>query len=71
MDNLPFPGKWRGLRRAQKSAPPGGKGALLDTDVFEVLPRLGIEHQTGLPGNPQGRGMIERLNQTVGHLIAR
>ena len=49
----------------------GQTNKVLDTDVFGVLPRLGIEHQTGLPGNPQGRGMIERLNQTVGHLIAR
>mgnify|MGYP000545183537 FL=1 len=49
----------------------GQTNKVLDTDVFGILPRLGIEHQTGLPGNPQGRGMIERLNQTVGHLIAR
>lgn len=33
----------------------------LDHPVHGVLGRLGIAHHTGIPGNPQGRGIIERL----------
>lgn len=33
----------------------------LDHPVHGVLARMGIAHETGIPGNPQGRGIIERL----------
>lgn len=49
----------------------GEKNKFLDTEVTGMLPRLGIKHETGIAGNPQGRGIIERLNKTVGLLIAR
>lgn len=50
---------------------PGETGKMLDADVVGMLPRLGIEHFTGIPGNPQGRGIIERFNKTVPHEVAR
>lgn len=49
----------------------GEKNKFLDAEVTGILPRLGIRHETGIPGNAKGRGIIERLNQTVGLLIAR
>lgn len=33
----------------------------LDHPAHGTLARLGIAHETGIPGNPQGRGIIERL----------
>lgn len=50
---------------------PGETGKNLDADVVGMLPRLGIEHYTGIPGNPQGRGIIERFNKEVPHEVAR
>ena len=49
----------------------GPTGKMLDDEVTGILTRLGIEHPTGLPGNPQGRGIIERLWQTVTIPLAR
>lgn len=49
----------------------GEKNWVLDGDITGMLPRLGINHQTGIPGNPQGRGIIERANQTILLRIAR
>ena len=49
----------------------GEKNWTLDADITGILPRLGINHQTGIPGNPQGRGIIERVNQTLAIRIAR
>jgi putative transposase len=43
----------------------------LDAPVGGMLARLGIHHETGRPGNPQGRGMIERLWQTLTVPLAR
>lgn len=43
----------------------GPTGKMLDADITGILPRYGIEHATGLPGNPQGRGIIERFWETV------
>lgn len=48
----------------------GEKNKLLDAEVTGILPRFSIHHATGIAGNPQGRGIIERLNQTVGLRIA-
>lgn len=39
----------------------GQTAKLLDCQVHGTLARLGIAHETGIPGNPQGRGIIERL----------
>ena len=39
----------------------GQTAKLLDHDLTGILPRLGVEHATGIPGNPQGRARIERL----------
>lgn len=46
----------------------GGSGnkAQINTDEFTGLfPRLGTMHKTGIAGNAQGRGIIERLNATL------
>lgn len=39
----------------------GQTAKFLDCPVHGTLARLGIAHETGIPGNPQGRGIIERL----------
>lgn len=39
----------------------GQTAKFLDHEVHGTLARLGIAHETGIPGNPQGRGIIERL----------
>ncbi|HHT7857795.1 Mu transposase C-terminal domain-containing protein [Pasteurella multocida] len=49
----------------------GEKNWMLDGDITGILPRLGINHQTGIPGNPQGRGIIERVNKTIALKVAR
>ncbi|BFU64744.1 Mu transposase C-terminal domain-containing protein [Rodentibacter abscessus] len=49
----------------------GEKNWMLDADITGMLPRLGINHQTGIPGNPQGRGIIERVHQTILYRVAR
>lgn len=49
----------------------GEKNWTLDADITGILPRLGINHQTGIPGNPQGRGIIERVNKTIALRVAR
>lgn len=49
----------------------GQTNKTFDADVTGILPRLGIHHETGIPGNPQGRGIIERLNKTLALRIAR
>ncbi|MCT8776529.1 Mu transposase C-terminal domain-containing protein [Glaesserella parasuis] len=48
----------------------GEKNKILDAEVTGILPRFSIHHATGIAGNPQGRGIIERLNKTVGLRIA-
>lgn len=49
----------------------GETADVLDKEVVGILPRLGINHPTGIAGNPQGRGIIERLNRTLPMRIAR
>lgn len=39
----------------------GQTGKLLDHDITGTLVRQGIAHHTGIPGNPQARGIIERV----------
>ncbi|HCL9717034.1 TPA: transposase, partial [Escherichia coli] len=48
----------------------GEKNRVLDADITGILPRLGVEHRTGIPGNPQGRGVIERLNKEIPRDVA-
>ncbi|ENY7332107.1 Mu transposase C-terminal domain-containing protein [Escherichia coli] len=49
----------------------GETADILDKEIVGILPRLGIKHPTGIAGNPQGRGIIERLNRTLPMRIAR
>lgn len=43
----------------------GQANKVLDTDMMGIFPRLGVHHETGEAGNPQGRGIIERLWQST------
>ncbi|MCV2359663.1 Mu transposase C-terminal domain-containing protein [Paucibacter sp. TC2R-5] len=43
----------------------GQTGKLIDCEVHGTLARQGIASETGIPGNPQGRGVMERIWQTV------
>lgn len=49
----------------------GQTNKALDADLMGILPRLGVHHETGIPGNPQGRGIIERFNRVVPRWIAQ
>ena len=49
----------------------GQKNKTFDTDVIGIFARLGVHHETGIPGNPQGRGIIERVMKTIAQPIAR
>lgn len=49
----------------------GEKNKTLDADITGIFPRLGIQHMTGIPGNPQARGIIERLNAVIPRRIAQ
>ncbi|EHZ3393602.1 transposase, partial [Salmonella enterica] len=37
---------------------PGQKNKRFDADITGIFPRAGITHMTGIPGNPQARGII-------------
>lgn len=43
----------------------GQTAKMLDAPLTGLFPALGIHHETGIPGNPQGRGVIERFWPTV------
>lgn len=45
----------------------GETAKAMDCEVTGLFARLGTEHRTGLPGHPQGHGLIERSWQT--HMI--
>lgn len=49
----------------------GQTNKALDADLTGILPRLGVHHETGIPGNPQGRGIIERFMKVVPRWIAQ
>ncbi len=49
----------------------GQTGKKIDAPITGTLARQGIAHHTGIPGNPQGRGVIERLWQVVTIPLAR
>ncbi len=48
----------------------GQKNKMLDAEVHGFFARLGIEHTTGIPSNPQGRGIIERQMKEVPKRVA-
>lgn len=50
---------------------PGETARQLDCPVAGLFARLGIEHRLGLPGKPQGHGLIERSWQTFAIRCAR
>ena len=49
----------------------GQKNKTLDKDMTGVFARLGVEHRTGIAGNPQARGIIERVMKTVANRISQ
>lgn len=49
----------------------GQKNKSFDADVTGLFSRLDVDHTTGIPGNPQGRGAIERLWQTIAIPLAK
>lgn len=69
------------LRHAMTQHPPcliyysdngaGQTGKHIDDNVHGVLARVGIHHETGIAGNPQGRGIIERAWQTIAIPLAK
>lgn len=49
----------------------GHTSKAIDCPIHGTLARQGIAHETGIPGNPQGRGIIERLWQVTTIPLAR
>ncbi len=49
----------------------GETGKLIDCPIHGTLARQGITHETGIPGNPQARGIIERSWQVTLIPLAR
>lgn len=49
----------------------GQKNKMFDAPVTGTLAAIGVQHETGIPGNPQGRGVIERFWQTALISLAR
>lgn len=49
----------------------GQANSMLDDPAHGTMVMLGIKHTTGIPGNPQARGIIERLNKTLALKIAQ
>ncbi|MBL8395939.1 MAG: transposase [Candidatus Accumulibacter sp.] len=49
----------------------GQTGKKIDAPITGTLVRQGIAHHTGIPGNPQGRGVIERFWQSTLIPLAR
>lgn len=49
----------------------GETNKTLDANITGIFPRMGIQHPTSIPGRPQSRGIIERLNAVVPRRIAQ
>jgi putative transposase len=49
----------------------GQTNKVFDHPIHGTLSKQGIAHHTGIPGNPQGRGVIERLWQTTAIPLAQ
>ncbi|MFZ4217571.1 Mu transposase C-terminal domain-containing protein [Enterobacter ludwigii] len=43
----------------------GQTNKTFDADITGIFPRVNITHMTSIPGNPQARGIIERLNGVI------
>jgi putative transposase len=43
----------------------GNMAAMLGDEVTGILSRAGTTHHTGIPGNAQGRGLVEKTNQQL------
>lgn len=48
----------------------GETNKTLDADITGIFSRMGIDHPTSIPGRPQSRGIIERLNKVIPRRIA-
>ncbi|HCU2117777.1 TPA: transposase [Klebsiella pneumoniae] len=48
----------------------GETNKTFDADVTGIFSRLGIEHPTSIPGRPQSRGIVERLNKGIPRRVA-
>lgn len=49
----------------------GNMADMLGDEVTGILSRAGITHHTGIPGNAQGRGLVEKTNQQLWIAAAR
>ncbi len=49
----------------------GQTAKTIDCPAGGMLARLGVRHQTGIPGNPQGRGLIEGLWDITAIAVAK
>lgn len=49
----------------------GQTAKTIDCPAGGMLARLGVTHETGIPGNPQGRGLIEGLWDITTILVAK
>lgn len=49
----------------------GQANRTFDADITGLFPRMGIRHMKSLPGNPQARGIIERLNGVIPLAVAQ
>lgn len=49
----------------------GQKNKALDEKITGIFPRMGITHMTSIPGRPQSRGIIERLNAVIPNRIGQ
>lgn len=43
----------------------GNKAKIISDDVTGILARIGASFEKGMPGNPQGRGVIERMQGSL------
>ena len=48
----------------------GQTNDIMDNPLTGMLPRIGVTHATGIAGNPQGRGIIERAMKEVPNRVA-
>ena len=49
----------------------GNMSKMLSDEVTGILARAGVQHYTGIPGNAQGRGLVEKTNQQLWIAAAR
>ncbi|EHT03193.1 TPA: transposase [Klebsiella pneumoniae] len=49
----------------------GEANKTFDDKLTGIFPRMGITHMTSIPGRPQSRGLIERLNAVIPHRLGQ